>query len=63
LGIAEQSGEPILSLFSPEDFAGLLADHGFTRTDDVGHETIETRFGVKALANGGERIALATKTT
>jgi methyltransferase (TIGR00027 family) len=62
LGIAEQSGEPILSLFSPRDFTSLLADHGFTQADDVGHEMIESRFAVKALANGGERIALATKT-
>jgi methyltransferase (TIGR00027 family) len=61
LGLAAQSGEPILSLFSPEDFTSLLADHGFTVTEDVGHEMIESRFGVRALANGGERIALATK--
>lgn len=59
--IAAKSGEPILSLLSPGDVAQLLADHGFTVTEDVGHDDVEGRFGTRALANGGERLALATK--
>jgi len=59
--IAADSGEPILSLLSPAEFADLLASHGFVVSDDVGDEDVEPRFGHRGLANGGERLALATK--
>jgi methyltransferase (TIGR00027 family) len=59
--LAADSGEPIITLLSPGDLARLLADHGFTVTDDLGHEDVEPRFGQRAVANVGERLALATK--
>lgn len=59
--MAADSGEPILSLLSPTDFASLLAMHGFTVTEDFGHEDVEPAFGMPAMGNVGERLALATK--
>lgn len=59
--IAADSGEPILSLLSSADFASLLTAHGFTVTEDFGHEDVEPNFGVRAMANVGERLALASK--
>jgi len=59
--IAADSGEPILSLLSSADFASLLAAHGFTVTEDFGHDDVEPAFGMPAMANVGERLALAAK--
>lgn len=59
--MAADSGEPILSLISSADFTSLLATHGFKVTEDFGHDDVEPRFGVRAMGNVGERLALATK--
>ena len=59
--LASDSGEPLLALLSPGEFAELLADHGFVVSDDLGHDDVEARFGQHALANAGERLAFATK--
>ena len=48
-----------MSLFTPDEFAALLADHGFDVVEDVGAEEVETRYGPPALSTLNERIALA----
>ena len=57
--LALQSGEPIVSFFTPDEFAGVLREAGFTVVDDVGAEDVEARYGLPAVATGGDRIALA----
>ncbi len=53
---AEALGEPWLTLTTPEEFAALVADGGFTVVEDVGAHDIETRYGLPAL--NYERMAL-----
>ena len=38
-----------------------MAAHGFTVTEDFGHGDVEPAFGMPAMANVGERLALAAK--
>ncbi len=59
--IADQSGEPLRSSYSPEQFAAVLERAGFEVLDDVGAEVSSERFGVEAWALGYERLALARK--
>lgn len=56
--LADQSGEPWVSLLDPDDLAGILAAHGLRVIDDVGAPDIGARFGLPAL--NYERLALAT---
>ena len=57
--LAIAAGEPLLSLFTPDEFAALLDENGFDVVDDVGAEEIAARYGPPALAIANERIALA----
>jgi hypothetical protein len=57
--LATAEGEPLVSLFTPDEFAALLDDNGFDVVEDVGAEDIEARFGPQAIATAEERIALA----
>jgi len=59
--MAADAGEPILSLLSSAEFASLLKSHGFNVEEDFGHEDVEPAFGMPAMGNVGERVALATK--
>ena len=61
LAFAREGGEPIVSLLSPEQLAGLLADHGFAVVEDVGCDDAEGRYGLPAVSAVNERIALAVK--
>jgi hypothetical protein len=51
------TGEPLVSMFSPDEFAYVLADNGFQMSEDVGAEEVEARYGTPALAVCNERIA------
>jgi hypothetical protein len=55
------AGEPPVSGFTPDRFAGVLADHRFAVIEDVGFEDVQPRYGLAALSVGNERIALAGK--
>jgi methyltransferase (TIGR00027 family) len=57
--LATAEGEPLVSLFTPDEFAALLDEHGFDVVEDVGADDVEARYGVKALGIANERIALA----
>jgi methyltransferase (TIGR00027 family) len=57
--LAAAAGEPLVSLFTPDEFAALLADHRFDVVEDIGAEEIEARYGPPALSTANERIALA----
>jgi O-methyltransferase involved in polyketide biosynthesis len=57
--VAKAEGEPLVSLFTPDEFAALLDDNGFDVVEDVGAEDIEARYGPQAIATAEERIALA----
>jgi methyltransferase (TIGR00027 family) len=57
--LATAEGEPLVSLFTPDEFAALLDDNGFDVLEDVGAEDIEIRYGPQAIATAEERIALA----
>jgi methyltransferase (TIGR00027 family) len=57
--IAIATGEPLVSMFSPDEFASVLADNGFDVIEDVGAEEVEARYGTPALAFCNERIAYA----
>jgi methyltransferase (TIGR00027 family) len=57
--MAAGTGEPLVSMFSPDEFASVLADSGFTVNEDVGADEVEARYGTPALAFCSERIALA----
>jgi len=60
--LARDSGEPWISLFTPEQFSALLARSGFTVLEDLGPQDVEHRYGLHALSLAGERIVLATNT-
>jgi methyltransferase (TIGR00027 family) len=49
-------GEPFLTTTTPPEFAGLVAEAGFTVVEDVGAHDIEPRYGVRAV--NYERMAL-----
>ena len=57
--VAAEAGEPLVSLFTPDEFAALLKENGFDVVEDVGAEDIEARYGQEAVATVNERIALA----
>jgi methyltransferase (TIGR00027 family) len=57
--LATAAGEPIVSLFTPDEFAALLDDHGFDVIEDIGAEEVEARYGPPAVSTINERIALA----
>jgi methyltransferase (TIGR00027 family) len=57
--IAAEIGEPVVSLFSPSEFAELLADHGFGLVEDVGPDDVGPRYGIPAVSMGNERVSLA----
>jgi methyltransferase (TIGR00027 family) len=57
--LATAAGEPIVSLFTPDEFAALLGDHGFDVIEDIGAEEVEARYGPPAVSTINERIALA----
>jgi methyltransferase (TIGR00027 family) len=57
--MAISTGEPLVSLFTPDEFAALLDDNGFDVVEDVGAEDVDGRYGLKALGIANERIALA----
>jgi methyltransferase (TIGR00027 family) len=57
--VAASEGEPLVSLFTPDEFAAFLAENGFDVVEDVGAEDIEARYGLPAIATAQERIALA----
>jgi methyltransferase (TIGR00027 family) len=59
--IAAQAGEPPLTRFAPEQFAELLAEHGFEVLERVGYADVEPRWGLPALNIGNERVVLAVK--
>jgi methyltransferase (TIGR00027 family) len=59
--IAVAAGEPPLTRFAPEEFAGLLAQHGFEVLERVGYGDVEPRLGLPALNIGDERVVLAVK--
>jgi methyltransferase (TIGR00027 family) len=59
--MALQAGEPLVSMLTPDEIAGVLADAGFAVVEDVGPEDVEARYGLPALSIANERIALATK--
>lgn len=59
--MALEAGEPLVSLLSPDEFADVLADSGFTVIEDLGSEDVERRYGLPAISIGNERMALATK--
>jgi methyltransferase (TIGR00027 family) len=52
-------GEPVITLTTPEEFAGLLAQGGFSVVEDVGARDIGTRYGIPATFF--ERMVLARK--
>jgi O-methyltransferase involved in polyketide biosynthesis len=54
-----EAGEPWLSLFTPDEFAGVLADSGFAIVEDLGLEDIHARYDLEAV--NYERISLAKK--
>lgn len=57
--VAASAGEPLVSLFTPDQFAALLDDHGFDVVEDVGAEEVEPRYGPPAISTANERIVLA----
>lgn len=59
--IAAQAGEPPLTRLGPEQFAELLANHGFEVLDQAGYADVESRWGLPALSIGNERVVLAVK--
>jgi O-methyltransferase involved in polyketide biosynthesis len=59
--IALDAGEPLVSLLTPSQIAEVLAANGFAVVEDVGHEDVESRYGLPALSLANERIALARK--
>lgn len=59
--IATRAGEPPLTRFAPEEFSGLLAEHGFEIVERVGYVDVEPRWGIPALNIGDERVVLAVK--
>lgn len=59
--IAVQAGEPPLNRSAPEQFAQLLAEHGFEILERVGYVDVEPRWGLPALSIADERIVLAVK--
>ncbi len=59
--IAADAGEGLVSQFTTEAFAELLAQAGFQRLQDFGAEDVEPRYGAPATANVGERVSLAEK--
>jgi methyltransferase (TIGR00027 family) len=59
--IAREGGEPPVSRFTPEQFAHLLAEHGFEVIEEVGFEVVQPRFGLPALSVGNERLVLARR--
>lgn len=56
---ATAAGEPLVSLFTPDQFTALLDDHGFDVVEDIGAEEVEARYGPPAVSTINERIALA----
>jgi methyltransferase (TIGR00027 family) len=61
--MALEAGEPLVSHFTPDQFAAVLADSRFAVIEDVGCEDVQPRYGLPALSIGNERIALAEKHT
>jgi len=59
--MALEASEPLVCFLTPGEMADVLADSGFAVVEDVGHEDVEGRYGLPALAIGNERIALARK--
>jgi methyltransferase (TIGR00027 family) len=59
--MADEAGEPLVSLLTPSQIAEVLAANGFVVVEDVGHEDVEGRYGLPALSLANERIALARK--
>lgn len=59
--IAAESGESLVSAFSTDQFADLLAECGFEPIEDVGPEVSLEHFGHEAFSLGFERLALARK--
>jgi methyltransferase (TIGR00027 family) len=57
--LAIETGEPLVSLFMPDEFAALLDENGFDVVEDIGADDVEARYGLKALGIANERIALA----
>jgi methyltransferase (TIGR00027 family) len=57
--VAIAAGEPLLSLFTPDEFGALLDDNGFDVVEDVGAQQAEARYSTQALALCNERIAYA----
>lgn len=60
-GMVRALGEPWLTMTNPAELAALLAEAGFTVTDDVGAHDIEGRYGHRAI--NYERMALARAVT
>jgi methyltransferase (TIGR00027 family) len=61
--LARQAGEPFVSLLTPEEVAGVLANCGFAVVEDIGADDVEARFGIPAVGTGNDRITLAKKDT
>ena len=59
--IALEASEPLVSFLTPREMADVLADNGFAVVEDVGHDEVEGRYGLRALGVSNERIALARK--
>jgi methyltransferase (TIGR00027 family) len=59
--IARGAGEPPRTRFAPEQFADLLAEHGFEILERVGYADVEPRWGLPAVSIGNERVILAVK--
>jgi O-methyltransferase involved in polyketide biosynthesis len=59
--IAAQAGEPPMTWFAPDQFADLLAEHGFEVLERAGYWDVEPRWGLPALNIGDERVILAVK--
>jgi methyltransferase (TIGR00027 family) len=59
--IAVHAGEPPLTRSAPEQFAELLAEHGFEVHDRVGYADVEPRWGLPALSIANEQVVLAVK--
>jgi methyltransferase (TIGR00027 family) len=59
--IAAQAGEPPMTWIAPDQFADLLAEHGFEVLERAGYWDVEPRWGLPALNIGDERIILAVK--
>jgi methyltransferase (TIGR00027 family) len=59
--IAAQAGEPPMTWFAPDEFADLLAEHGFEALERAGCSDVEPRWGLPAVNIGDEHVVLAVK--